>query len=228
MPTPTPIYSRISQQKASFHTPGLRLHLVFTRSALVQVQRIHLPLLVHPLPPPRPLILLHLPRLLVPPIPIPLVPCDLVHRHPIPHQVSGPPSTARAIIVVNGVINDVIAMPRLTVLALDLVPAFPLSLDPLHLLDPMFTSCPLVPIASLKSIRETLPATPLIVLNTVSTPIALVSPVTIDVTSVLDVRLTSVLPLTATHVPLPVTMNLTSTQMLTSMEVSRVLRTTLE
>src|SRR5882724_2370408 len=117
MPTLTPVCSPISQQKASSRTPGLCPHLAFTHSVLVPVHRIHLPRLIHPPPPLRP----HIPPLL----PRPLVPLTLVlvdhliaHRPLIPHNVSGPPSMTRATIVVNGVTNNVTAMPLLEVLAL--------------------------------------------------------------------------------------------------------------
>jgi len=134
---------------------------------------------------------------------------------------------AHATTVVSGVTNDVIAMPLLEALASDLVLVSLLYLDPLLLIVLMSTSRPLVLIVSLKSIRETLSVAPPIVSTTVSVPIVLVSRVTIDVTFVLDVRLTSVLPLITTHVPLLAMMNSTSTLTPTSMKISRVLRTTL-
>ena len=63
---------------------------------------------------------------------------------------------ALATILVNGVTNDVIAMPPPEVLTSDRALVFPLSLDPLLLIDPTFTSRPLVLTTSLKSIRGTL------------------------------------------------------------------------
>jgi len=134
---------------------------------------------------------------------------------------------ARATTVANGVTNDVIAPPRLEVLVSDLVHILPQSHDLLLLTVLTSISRPLVLTASPKSTRETLSDARLIVLITAFELIAIASLVTIGVTSVLDVRLISVPPLIAKHAPSPVMMNWTSTRTLTSMETSRVLRTTL-
>jgi len=118
-------------------------------------------------------------------------------------------------------------MLRLEVLVSDPVLVFLLSLDPLPLIVPTSTSPPLVLIVFPKSIREVLSVAPPIGLNTAFEPIAPVSHVTIDVTFVLVVRLTSALHPIATRVLSPAMTNSTSTLTLTSMEISRVLRTTL-
>ena len=227
MPTPTPVYSLILWQKVSSLTLGLHLRLVFSHSVLVLVHQTHLLLPIHPPSLLRPHVLPLPPRPLTPPTLVLIIPHILVLKPPIPHDLFGPPSMVLATIVANGVTNSITATPPPEVLASDRALIFLLSPDPLLLIDPTFTSHPLVPTASLKSIRGTLFVAPLIASNTASKPIAPTLRVTIDVTSVLAVQLTSVPPLIATRVHLPVTMNLTLTLTLTSMEISRVLWTTL-
>ena len=139
MPTLTPTYSLILQQKASSLTPGLCPHLVFTCFAPVLVHQIHPPLLVHFPPPPRPCILLRPPRPLTPLTPVFLTPRVLTLRPPILHNLFGPPSMAPVTIVVNGVTNGVIVMPPPEVLVSERVLVFPLSLDPLLLIALTFT-----------------------------------------------------------------------------------------
>jgi len=95
---------------------------------------------------------------------------------------------ARATTVANGATNDVIAMLQLEVLVSDPVLVFLLSLDPLPLIAPMFTSPPLVLTASPRSIRGVLSDAHPIVSTTAFELIAAASLVTIGVTSVLDVR----------------------------------------
>jgi len=93
---------------------------------------------------------------------------------------------ARATTVANGATNNVIATPRLEVLVSDLVPVFPQSRGLLLLIVLTSILCPLVLIASLKSIRETLSDAHPIVLNTAFELIVVASLVTIGVTSVPD------------------------------------------
>jgi len=137
-----------------------------------------------------------------------------VHRPLTPHNPFGPPSMARVTTVVNGVIVIATVMPRLEVLKLDLVIVsllLPLQLIPLALTS---TSPHPVPIASLTSIRETLPLVPPIISTIVPVLIITAPHVTIDVTFALVVVLTFVPPLITTCVPLALTMNWTSTQRL--------------
>jgi len=103
--------------------------------------------------------------------------------------------------VESGVINNVSVMPRLEVLVSDQVPNSLLFLDPLLFTAPMSTSPLLTYIASLTSIRETLPLALPIVSTTAFKPItATALLVTIVVISVLDVSLTFAPPLTTARV----------------------------